>query len=115
MAFYSGTIKYMDVVEPYHPERILRQFGHVQSIPDPRAVRWKHTEAHLRTSTPSSIGSSKTIGSGGGTICWLLKFGATRQNLSFWLHQTTCLGSSKCLIPLSQIRPSRTIPWSPQP
>ncbi|KAK9104986.1 hypothetical protein Scep_021830 [Stephania cephalantha] len=25
----------MDVVEPYHPERILRQFGHVQSIPDP--------------------------------------------------------------------------------
>ncbi|KAK9087523.1 hypothetical protein Syun_029917 [Stephania yunnanensis] len=35
MAFYSGKIKYMDVVEPYHPERILRQFGHVQSIPDP--------------------------------------------------------------------------------
>ncbi|KAK9115075.1 hypothetical protein Syun_021872 [Stephania yunnanensis] len=35
MAFYSGTLKYMDVVEPYHPERILRQFGHVQSIPDP--------------------------------------------------------------------------------
>ncbi|KAK9140160.1 hypothetical protein Scep_009841 [Stephania cephalantha] len=34
MAFYSGTIKYMDVVEPYHPERILRQFGHVQSITD---------------------------------------------------------------------------------
>ncbi|KAK9156877.1 hypothetical protein Scep_003451 [Stephania cephalantha] len=23
MAFYSGTLKYMDVVEPYHPERIL--------------------------------------------------------------------------------------------
>ncbi|KAK9157473.1 hypothetical protein Scep_004047 [Stephania cephalantha] len=35
MAFYSGILKYMDVVEPYHPERILRQFGHVQSIPDP--------------------------------------------------------------------------------
>ncbi|KAK9086684.1 hypothetical protein Syun_029078 [Stephania yunnanensis] len=35
MAFYNGKIKYMDVVEPYHPERILRQFGHVQSIPDP--------------------------------------------------------------------------------
>ncbi|KAK9162736.1 hypothetical protein Syun_003638 [Stephania yunnanensis] len=32
MTFYSGTIKYMDVVEPYYPERILRQFGHVQSI-----------------------------------------------------------------------------------
>ncbi|KAK9160331.1 hypothetical protein Syun_006672 [Stephania yunnanensis] len=35
MTFYSGTLKYMDVVEPYHPERILRQFDHVQSIPDP--------------------------------------------------------------------------------
>ncbi|KAK9148446.1 hypothetical protein Scep_007203 [Stephania cephalantha] len=25
----------MDVVEPYHPERILRQLGHMQSILDP--------------------------------------------------------------------------------
>ncbi|KAK9111886.1 hypothetical protein Scep_019405 [Stephania cephalantha] len=41
--FYSGTIKYMDVVEPYHPERILRQFGHVQSIPDPP---YRPLEAH---------------------------------------------------------------------
>ncbi|KAK9105295.1 hypothetical protein Scep_022139 [Stephania cephalantha] len=43
MAFYSGTLKYMDVVEPYHPERILRQFGHVQSIPDPP---YRPLEAH---------------------------------------------------------------------
>ncbi|KAK9083457.1 hypothetical protein Scep_029928 [Stephania cephalantha] len=43
MAFYSGKIKYMDVVEPYHPERILRQFGHVQSIPDPP---YRPLEAH---------------------------------------------------------------------
>ncbi|KAK9128096.1 hypothetical protein Syun_016893 [Stephania yunnanensis] len=43
MAFYSGTIKYMDVVEPYHLERILRQFGHVQSIPDPL---YRPLEAH---------------------------------------------------------------------
>lgn len=35
MAFYSGTLKYMDIVEPYHPERFLRQLGHVQGIPDP--------------------------------------------------------------------------------
>ncbi|KAK9083420.1 hypothetical protein Scep_029891 [Stephania cephalantha] len=35
MAFYSGTLKYMDVVEPYHPKRILRQLSHVQSIPYP--------------------------------------------------------------------------------
>ncbi|KAK9158588.1 hypothetical protein Scep_005162 [Stephania cephalantha] len=43
MAFYSGTLKYMDVVEPYHPERILRRFGHVQSIPDPP---YRPLEAH---------------------------------------------------------------------
>ncbi|KAK9094539.1 hypothetical protein Scep_026008 [Stephania cephalantha] len=36
-----------------------------------RTVHWKHTEAHLRTSTPSSTGSNKTIGSDGGTMCWL--------------------------------------------
>ncbi|KAK9143437.1 hypothetical protein Syun_012837 [Stephania yunnanensis] len=46
MAFYSGKIKYMDVVEPYHPERILRQFGHVQSIPDPP---YRPLEAHRGT------------------------------------------------------------------
>ncbi|KAK9166518.1 hypothetical protein Scep_001709 [Stephania cephalantha] len=43
MVFYSGTLKYMDVVEPYHPEMILRQFGHVQSIPDPP---YRPLEAH---------------------------------------------------------------------
>ncbi|KAK9086719.1 hypothetical protein Syun_029113 [Stephania yunnanensis] len=43
MAFYSGKIKYMDVVEPYHPKRILRQFSHVQSILDPP---YRPLEAH---------------------------------------------------------------------
>ncbi|KAK9140912.1 hypothetical protein Scep_010593 [Stephania cephalantha] len=43
MAFYSDTLKYMDVVEPYHPERILRQFGHVQFISDPP---YRPLEAH---------------------------------------------------------------------
>ncbi|KAK9098807.1 hypothetical protein Syun_025852 [Stephania yunnanensis] len=43
MAFYTGTIKYMDTVEPYHLERILRQFGFVQSIPDPP---YRLLEAH---------------------------------------------------------------------
>ncbi|KAK9123322.1 hypothetical protein Sjap_012924 [Stephania japonica] len=33
MAFYSGCLKYMEVVEPYHSERFLRQLGHVQGIP----------------------------------------------------------------------------------
>ncbi|XP_028051339.1 protein MAIN-LIKE 1-like [Camellia sinensis] len=44
ITFYSGCLKCLDVVEPYHPERVLRQFGRVQAIPpvplDPvRAVR----------------------------------------------------------------------------
>ncbi|RWR83521.1 serine/threonine-protein phosphatase 7 long form isoform X1 [Cinnamomum micranthum f. kanehirae] len=33
VAFYSGYIKCMDVVEPYHPDRVFRQFGRIQSIP----------------------------------------------------------------------------------
>ncbi|KAK9142777.1 hypothetical protein Syun_012177 [Stephania yunnanensis] len=43
MAFYSGTLKYMDMVEPYHLEMILRKFGHVQSILDPP---YRPLEAH---------------------------------------------------------------------
>ncbi|KAK9123660.1 hypothetical protein Sjap_013262 [Stephania japonica] len=33
MAFYSDCPKYMEVVEPYHPERFIRQLGHVQGMP----------------------------------------------------------------------------------
>ncbi|RWR88577.1 serine/threonine-protein phosphatase 7 long form [Cinnamomum micranthum f. kanehirae] len=33
VAFYCGCVKCMDVVELYHPDRILRQFGRVQTIP----------------------------------------------------------------------------------
>ena len=33
VAFYSGCIKCMDVVESYHPDRVLRQFDRIQSIP----------------------------------------------------------------------------------
>ncbi|XP_028071172.1 protein MAIN-LIKE 1-like [Camellia sinensis] len=44
ITFYTGCLKCLDVVEPYHPERVHRQFGRVQTIPpvplDPvRAVR----------------------------------------------------------------------------
>ncbi|KAK9167097.1 hypothetical protein Scep_002288 [Stephania cephalantha] len=92
MAFYGGKIKYMDVVEPYHRRGLRDSLAMCNLYQILRTVHWKHTEAHLRTSTPSSMGSNKTIGSDGGTMCWLLKFGARRQYLSFWLHQTTCLG-----------------------
>lgn len=33
MSFYHGCIRALDVVEPYHPDRVLRQFGYVQTIP----------------------------------------------------------------------------------
>ena len=33
ITYYTGCIKCMDIVEPYHPDRVLRQFGRVQSIP----------------------------------------------------------------------------------
>ncbi|XP_028101444.1 protein MAIN-LIKE 1-like [Camellia sinensis] len=32
--FYHGCLKCLDVVESYHPDRVLRQFGRVQTIPD---------------------------------------------------------------------------------
>ena len=33
LAFYTGYLKYMDYVEPYNPDRFLRQLGHVQRVP----------------------------------------------------------------------------------
>ena len=33
IAWYSGCIKCGQVVEPYHPKRVLRQFGYIQTIP----------------------------------------------------------------------------------
>ncbi|KAL7212785.1 hypothetical protein ACSBR2_015462 [Camellia fascicularis] len=35
VSYYSGCLKYMHIVEPYHPDRVLRQFGRVQIIPSP--------------------------------------------------------------------------------
>ncbi|XP_028081231.1 protein MAIN-LIKE 2-like [Camellia sinensis] len=34
VTFYHGCLKYLDVVEPYYPDRVLRQFGRVQTILD---------------------------------------------------------------------------------
>lgn len=35
IAWYSSCLLCLSVVEPYHPTRVLRQFGRVQSIPRP--------------------------------------------------------------------------------
>ena len=33
MSAFQGCISFLDVVEPYMPDRVLRQFGYTQSIP----------------------------------------------------------------------------------
>ncbi|XP_040365458.1 uncharacterized protein LOC112170737 isoform X2 [Rosa chinensis] len=32
ITFYTGMLKCLDIVEPYYPDRVLRQFGRVQTI-----------------------------------------------------------------------------------
>jgi len=32
---FSGCIRFMEIVEPYQPDRCLRQFGYTQTIPQP--------------------------------------------------------------------------------
>ncbi|KAJ6828357.1 putative serine/threonine-protein phosphatase 7 long form-like protein [Iris pallida] len=47
VTFYHGCIRAFDCVEPYHPDRVLRQFGLLQKIPDfpliPSIVRRRNT------------------------------------------------------------------------
>ena len=33
IAFFCGCLRSLDVIEPYHPHRVLRWFGYVQTIP----------------------------------------------------------------------------------
>ncbi|RWR94760.1 serine/threonine-protein phosphatase 7 long form [Cinnamomum micranthum f. kanehirae] len=33
ISFFCGCLRALDVIEPYHPHRVLRQFGYVQTIP----------------------------------------------------------------------------------
>ncbi|XP_028051734.1 protein MAIN-LIKE 1-like [Camellia sinensis] len=35
VAYYTGLLKCIDIVEPYHPDRFLRQFGRMQTILPP--------------------------------------------------------------------------------
>ena len=35
ITFFSGCLKCGSIIEPYHPERVLRQFGYAQTIPPP--------------------------------------------------------------------------------
>jgi len=34
-SLYTGFIRHLDIVEPYHPDRCMRQFGYVQTVPSP--------------------------------------------------------------------------------
>ena len=51
-AFYRGYLVAGDVVEPYMPDRCMRQFGHVQGIPrDPIAQRAERSKAQTSRQT----------------------------------------------------------------
>ena len=51
-SFFCGCLRALDVIEPYHPQRVLRQFGYVQTIP-PAPL------APLRASRGSTAGQYK--------------------------------------------------------
>lgn len=51
ITYFTGMLKCFDVVEPYCPERVLRQFGSVQTIPKapcvlPRSTRATHASVN---------------------------------------------------------------------
>ncbi|KAM0958032.1 hypothetical protein ACFX13_023777 [Malus domestica] len=51
ITYFTGMLKCFDVVEPYCPERVLRQFGRVQTIPKapcvlPRSTRATHASVN---------------------------------------------------------------------
>ncbi|XP_052178680.1 protein MAIN-LIKE 1-like [Diospyros lotus] len=59
IAFFSRCLKCGGVIEPYHPERVLRQFGHKQNIPPPplspiEAKRGRATATYKGESAVSS-------------------------------------------------------------
>ncbi|THG00141.1 hypothetical protein TEA_015205 [Camellia sinensis var. sinensis] len=55
ITFYSDYLKCLDVVEPYHLERVLRQFGGVQTIPPAPLdlVCWYTNITHLYIQNPT--------------------------------------------------------------
>ncbi|XP_074264543.1 protein MAINTENANCE OF MERISTEMS-like [Silene latifolia] len=38
VSLYSGFIRHLDIVEPYQPDRCMRQFGYIQAIPLPMPI-----------------------------------------------------------------------------
>ena len=67
VAYYCGCIKYMDVVEPYHLDRVLKQFGRVQTIPPLQLASIGATRGpsardyHMRISTSTKFGRDGII------------------------------------------------------
>ncbi|XP_028108651.1 protein MAIN-LIKE 1-like [Camellia sinensis] len=49
VTFYHGCLKCLDVVEPYHLNRVLRQFGRVQTIPDAPLAPSRGAQGNIST------------------------------------------------------------------
>ncbi|CAL5354704.1 unnamed protein product [Camellia sinensis] len=47
VTFYHECLKCLDVVDPYHPDRVLRQFGRVQTIPDAPLAHIRGTQGNI--------------------------------------------------------------------
>lgn len=54
ISFYTGMLKCLDIVEPYYPDRVLRQFGRVQTIP-------RNPYTHFRVRRVSDSKSYKVV------------------------------------------------------
>ena len=65
ICFFSGFIKCIDIVEPYHPERVLRQFGRVQNIPDMQLLLEKVRRDQLQIVTRCPTTGVIVTGKGG--------------------------------------------------
>ncbi|KAK9094951.1 hypothetical protein Scep_026420 [Stephania cephalantha] len=115
IAFYDRTLRYMDIVEPYHPERFLRQLGHVQDVSAPpyRPLEASRGPSALKYSV--KYGFQPSIRRGGVTICWPLKLEVRRLNSSSWQHHSIFLGSYAFHTRLSRTRYTRTMLQLPVP
>ncbi|KAK9142915.1 hypothetical protein Syun_012315 [Stephania yunnanensis] len=82
MAFYSSTIKYMDIVEPYHPERSEDNLSMYKAYRTLLTILSVLSDDVLHKSIRLSTASNRRIRKGGGTTYFPLKAMARRCSSS---------------------------------